>query len=118
MVDPWTFQLEVRERSSSETAEDTSPDSPQASRPSPKRVTSLQLRAGGMNYFCLHAKTRGEQTKWRTLIESYVSELARHRSITLLQQRAMDSRRSVTFNAMDVELERVMDATTAASEAI
>ena len=117
MVDPWTFQLEVRDphaaASSSpraNTQEDHTIDSTPPSSPL-NRVTSLQLRAGGMNYFCLQAKTPGEQNEWRGIIENYVAELAKHRSIKNLERRALDHRRSVTHNAVDVELERVMHAT-------
>lgn len=76
-----------------------------------KRVASLQLQSGGMNYYCLQAKTPGEQTEWRAIIENYVAELAKHRNIKALKERALDHRRSVTFNAMEMELERVMNAT-------
>ena len=100
VMDPWTFQLEVKEIHSH------SHDVGNGER---ERVHSVQLRSGGMNFFCLQAKTPNEQTEWRTNIENYVNELQKYNRIRTLEERALDARRSVTTNAMDMELERVMD---------
>lgn len=106
VVDPWTFQLEVQESKLPPLSDDD------GSKPTAKRVTSVQLKSGGMDYFCLHARTPSEQIEWRSVIKNYVSELAKHQNIKRLQQRTLDHRRSVTFNAVDMELERVMNNTT------
>lgn len=133
VVDPWTFQLEVRDGYVSSSSPSSSPEehddndnnnfndndndtnansnnktggTPPVS--PTNRVSSVQLRAGGMNYFCLQAKTPDEQNEWRAIIENYVADLRKYRSIKNLEQRALDHRRSVTNNAMDVEMERVM----------
>lgn len=106
VVDPWTFQLEVQENSV---------ESPRkVDGETRERVKSLQLQSGGMQYFCLQAKSPGEQMEWRSILENYVSDLAKFRGIKQLEARALDARRSVTTNAMEMELERVMDLTTSA----
>lgn len=104
VLDPWTFQLEIQERTGSMLPENVTPDL--------KRVTSLQLTSGNKTFFCLQAKNTNEQNEWRSIIENYVSDLSKHRRIKNLEERALDNRRSVTFNAMEMELERVMNAAT------
>lgn len=94
VVDPWTFQLEVQTEFSPEKA---------------KRVASALLGTGGMTYYCLQAKTPGEQNEWRSVIENYIAELSKYKSILRLREKAADYRRSVTFNAMEVELEKLIN---------
>jgi len=106
VLDPWTFQLEVHDRPSSPKSTDTKDSTDSA-----KRVASVQLSSGSKSFFCLQAKTPNEQNEWRAIIENYVAELAKFKNIETLKERAMDHRRSVTFNAMEMELERVMNAT-------
>lgn len=87
-IDPWTFQIEVKEEmqgSAPGAEKDPRPEGqegqegqePPLSPRSARRLAKQDsVQAGNMSYFCLQAKTRAEQTEWKSVLENCLMDLA------------------------------------------
>ena len=68
-IDPWTFQIEVKEDVKQEQNAD------EASNPRQLNKQNSSLQSGNMSYFCLQAKTQDEQAEWKSILENYLMDL-------------------------------------------
>ena len=64
-IDPWTFQIEVKEEVSSRNVANSKDLSKQSS----------TLQSGNMSYYCLQAKNQEDHLKWKSILENYVMDM-------------------------------------------